>query len=97
VKSEPLTNSCCFQLTSLLLPYLEEFDENEINLLATHQKGFGISVDAVTTSERSAGFRLVFAKEKSSADHIAMLLEDRYAEAEKMSSTFLCGERVVCG
>jgi hypothetical protein len=28
---------------------------------------------------------------KKREDLVAMLLEERYAEAEKMSSTFLCG------
>ncbi|KAJ5201487.1 uncharacterized protein N7498_006150 [Penicillium cinerascens] len=57
-------------LASILLPYLEEFDESAINHLATQLKGYGISVDAVTASERSPSFRLVFSKESSSVDHI---------------------------
>lgn len=66
VKPEECTDQCCcHQLASILLPYLEEFDERAISNLAAQLKGYGITVDAVTASERSPGFRLVFAKESS--------------------------------
>ncbi|GES63330.1 aurovertin biosynthesis cluster transcription factor aurF [Aspergillus terreus] len=66
---------CPEQLAGLLLPYLEAVDENAINDLAERLKCYGISVNALTSSERYAGSILMFTKESSTRECIAPALD----------------------
>nr|DAD54575.1 TPA_asm: putative TF [Fusarium equiseti] len=62
------------QLASLLLPYLERFDENAINGLASELKSHGISVYAAAGFDPNVGSSLTFKKEVPPSD--TSILED---------------------